>query len=109
MAWPKGGWTLVFYGSLAFLVQLAEASIGDRLDVFYDCNHQCLTDNCSYQKKIERFKATQPAYLALLGWDCYEECKYQCQWETIQFLLSDEIGLPANELPQFYGKVTKRS
>lgn len=54
------------------------------------------------------FRDRQPAYLRLLGWSCVEECKYQCQWKTIDFLMSPNVGMSWSNIPQFYGKWTFR-
>ncbi|KAI1286116.1 Post-GPI attachment to proteins factor 3 [Halotydeus destructor] len=62
--------------------------------------------NCSSGRSLEQFRADQPSILVYLGWNCEEECKYKCQWDTIHFLTSNEVGFSENEIPQFHGKWT---
>ena len=71
------------------------ASIGDRSETFNVCLAECQKANCSNVA----FQINQPRYLQLLGWDCYEECKYECMWKTVQHF--QKIG---RKVPQFYGK-----
>lgn len=41
----------------------------------------------------------------MLGWSCEEECRYSCQWDTIDFLTTGP-GENPHGIPQFYGKWT---
>lgn len=88
----------------ACLFAEAKTSVGDRLDYFRNCFRNCVYLNCSTESKLASFKKAQPPHLQLLGWDCEEECKYECQWTTVNYLLSNGISFRA--LPQFFGKVT---
>ena len=68
------------------------SSNGDGSIVFTNCLRNCLYENCTdnkYRRKsslnnldseVEPFENRQPYYLKLLGWDCTEECKYDCMW-----------------------------
>ena len=38
--------------------------------------------------------------MRLLGWDCPEECKYECMWKTTELFKEK-----TDSVPQFYGKV----
>ena len=71
------------------------ASIGDRSEKFKFCLTLCKQKNCSGVT----FSRNQPKYLQFLGWNCLEECKYECMWKTVQHF--QEIG---RKVPQFYGK-----
>lgn len=71
--------------------------------VYYSVvNSATVTDHSSYQT----FQDKQPFYLTLLGWSCSEECRYQCQWRTINYLMSPSVGVTWNNIPQFHGKWT---
>ena len=61
-----------------------------------------VTDHSSYQT----FQDKQPFHLTVLGWSCSEECRYQCQWRTINYLMSPSVGVTWNNIPQFHGKWT---
>lgn len=78
-------------------------SIGDRLPVYRNCFNNCFETNCSNSNAIQLFERRQPFHLLLIGWNCPEECKHECQWITINQLI--DSGLKPNQLPQFYGKV----
>ena len=98
------GLTLLFV-CILFTINLVEASVGDHLSYFRKCLTNCLSSNCSSQHKLLQFWEQQPFYLNLTQWSCEEECKYQCQWSTIDFLVND-LELERNLLPQFHGKWT---
>lgn len=86
-----------------------KASLGDRLNFFQDCLFECSTFySCHDPKQLARFQEAQGPLMLFLGWDCDEECKYNCKWETINWLLSEEVAISAEEVPQFHGKVTNR-
>ena len=81
---------------------LSLSSVGDRLQYYNKCFSQCRQRNCSRSDDIETFDAYQPRYLLWMGWNCREECRYQCQWRTVTHLIHT-----GNQLPQFYGKVSE--
>lgn len=80
-------------------------SIGDQLSFYRKCLTTCHTTNCSSTYHLDDFKLNQPFHLQLMGWDCSEECKYQCQWDTVHYLMSSDVGVLWEDMPQFYGKV----
>ena len=88
---------------LISLIQFSTCSTGDNLLHYKRCKIKCLETNCSNPHAIQQFQLNQPYYLQLLAWDCHEECKYQCQWNTINHLVKSKV--PFNKIPQFYGKV----
>ncbi|XP_053214023.1 post-GPI attachment to proteins factor 3-like [Panonychus citri] len=94
----------VFLSSLNFIGHV-KGSVGDHLSYYRKCLTDCLSSNCSNQEELEKFWTNQPVHLNLTLWSCEEECKYQCQWSTIDFLLV-ELELERNLLPQFHGKWT---
>ena len=51
-------------------------------------------------EKEDEWTAGQPWYLKLLVWECEDECKYSCMWDTV-----DNFRRDGRECPQFYGKV----
>ena len=89
--------------SLISLIEFSTCSTGDNLLHYKRCKIRCLETNCSNPHAIQQFQQNQPYYLQLLAWDCHEECKYQCQWNTINHLVKSKV--PLNKIPQFYGKV----
>lgn len=113
------------FRAIAFLVVISlchfqnyivSASIGDRLEYYNTCLTNCKLTNCSNNTDTATATATasaasvttQPVYLRFLGWSCEEECKYQCQWGTIEFLMSPDVNISWKNIPQFYGKWTFR-
>lgn len=82
------------------LLCLAAASPGDQGAAYQTCLQQCLSVNCSTAAVQEHFRVQRPWYLALLRWDCPDECRHDCMWHALKFLHSR--GKP---VPQFHGKV----
>ncbi|XP_066301996.1 post-GPI attachment to proteins factor 3-like [Branchiostoma lanceolatum] len=74
------------------------ASLGDRSYHFLTCLQTFESTKCR-GAELEHFNANQPRYMRLLGWDCSEECKYECMWETVQAFQRN-----GQDVPQFYGK-----
>ncbi|XP_035689763.1 post-GPI attachment to proteins factor 3-like [Branchiostoma floridae] len=74
------------------------ASLGDRSYSFLTCLQTCENAKCR-GPGLERFNTNQPRYMGLLGWDCTEECKYECMWDTVQ-----TFQRAGKDVPQFYGK-----
>ena len=85
------------------LFELSLCSVGDRLPYFRKCLDNCWQMNCSSDQDLNAFNARQPSYMLLIGWDCPEECRHQCQWRTVTQLVRE--GVKQQQLPQFYGKV----
>lgn len=94
---------LILYISAIFTP--VNASVGDNLAFFQKCLTFCEHANCSSTAKLKLFLDKQPPHLKLLSWTCQDECKYLCQWSTINYLL-DDIEIDLSEVPQFYGKVS---
>lgn len=77
-------------------------SIGDKSVAFNDCVNNCWIANCTRLSKsinLTRHDLNQPVYLKWLGWDCLEECRYNCMWFTVGVFLHEKLPVP-----QFYGK-----
>lgn len=81
-------------------VSICSSSFGDQLTFFQRCVHDCTEHTCSTPELLREFNGKQPTWLSWMGWSCFEECKYDCQWITVNALLHE--GLP---IPQFHGKV----
>ncbi|XP_013793607.1 post-GPI attachment to proteins factor 3-like [Limulus polyphemus] len=94
--------TCCFY-KIAFILCLLAystvASVGDRSKTYQLCQQHCYTSNCSDSKSLAQFKASQPWYMSILYWQCWEECQYNCMWQTVH--LYRKYGHP---IPQFHGK-----
>lgn len=101
--------------TIVLTIEQVSSSNGDGSVVFSNCLYKCRRDNCSnvkHKKTKENvtdddindssvdFYDRQPLYLRLLGWDCDEECKYDCMWFTIHVF----VYTYGYEVPQFYGK-----
>ncbi|CAG0924772.1 unnamed protein product [Notodromas monacha] len=78
---------------------IVEASRGDTSGFFKNCVQRCQTFNCSNEFVLTEFYERQPIHYQILGWDCVEECKYDCMWKT-----SAVFKQKAGYIPQFYGK-----
>lgn len=105
----------VFLLTCCYLVKFLHASVGDSSVVFNECLDKCWLTNCTLRSIVSNLDfddedlklpnlitnhdQNQPYYLKLLGWDCAEECKYKCMWDTVEMFQNYGI-----EIPQFYGK-----
>jgi hypothetical protein len=90
---------------------LVSCSVGDQSYTFYKCINDCFDKNCSsnvdshssqsesHTKRTD-FSDRQPLILKALGWNCHEECKYECMWYTVDIFVN-HYNL---EVPQFNGK-----
>lgn len=82
--------TFVLLVSLV-LVPQASCSVGDRSYDFRSCVSFCVANNCSQELSLD---------LRLLGWDCQEDCQYQCMHRV-----TAEDVRAGRRVRQFYGKV----
>lgn len=74
------------------------ASQGDKEPVYRDCVKQCSRTNCT-GARLRGFQSTQPPYMALTGWTCRDDCRYQCMWTTVGLYQAEGY-----RVPQFHGK-----
>lgn len=88
--------------AIVCLVGSAKCSIGDQLPVYQDCLQYCFYFNCSTRSALKEFNSRQSGLLQLMGWNCEEECNYDCQWLTVDYLLKERNVSNV----QFYGKVS---
>ncbi|KAA0725529.1 Post-GPI attachment to proteins factor 3 PER1-like domain-containing protein 1 [Triplophysa tibetana] len=85
--------------AVALLVSApARASQGDKEPVYRDCIKLCVRTNCT-GARLRGFQSTQPPYMALTGWTCRDDCKYQCMWTTVGLYQAEGYSVP-----QFHGK-----
>lgn len=77
---------------------VASASPGDQSAEYKSCLRRCRGINCT-QEKQTTFRSGQAWYLALLLWDCADECRHECMWHAVDVLQAN--GKP---VPQFHGK-----
>uniref|UniRef100_A0A3B1IN82 Post-GPI attachment to proteins factor 3 n=1 Tax=Astyanax mexicanus TaxID=7994 RepID=A0A3B1IN82_ASTMX len=71
---------------------------GDKEPVYRDCVKQCSRTNCT-GARLRGFQSTQPPYMALTGWTCRDDCRYQCMWTTVGLYQAEGY-----RVPQFHGK-----
>ena len=90
-----------------FLPRLASSSLGDQLMYFLNCASNCYEHRCSNSQLQRLFRLNQRLWNRLLGWDCDEECRYYCEWNTIEYLQKRK-SLGHWQLPQFYGKASDK-
>jgi len=88
---------------LVYLIESIRCSTGDQIPYYVDCLQYCFYFNCSSDSALNEFKSKQSVLLRLTGWNCEEECNYNCQWSTIDYLINEKN---ITKLPQFYGKWT---
>uniref|UniRef100_A0A8C2IGA8 Post-GPI attachment to proteins factor 3 n=1 Tax=Cyprinus carpio TaxID=7962 RepID=A0A8C2IGA8_CYPCA len=89
----------MFLAAAAFLLSApASASQGDKEPVYRDCVKQCLRTNCT-GARLRGFQSSQPPYMALTGWTCRDDCRYQCMWTTVGLYQAEGYSVP-----QFHGK-----
>jgi post-GPI attachment to proteins factor 3 len=94
-------WHSVFLLTAYMLIScnvLVLASMGDRSEYYYNCMKTCKASNCT-NDRLSVFDARQPLHLKLLGWECVDECKYECMWATTNWFMKHR-----QRVPQFYGK-----
>ena len=86
-----------------------DASVGDRSHYHQNCLKSCWDAFCekgsskqaARARKVLKFEIVQSTYLKYMGWDCNDECKYQCMWQTVDYFREIE---KKQTVPQFYGK-----
>lgn len=88
---------------LIYSISSIQCSAGDQLPYYVDCLQYCFYYNCSSSTSLDEFNSKQSNLLLMIGWNCEEECNYNCQWSTIDYLLNEKN---ITRLPQFYGKWT---
>jgi len=81
---------------LSLVVFSCWGSIGDRSHPYQNCLFNCVS-NCDNRNKV--FTEKQAMHLQLLGWDCSEECKYECMWTAVEVFQKSNLSTP-----QFHGK-----
>ncbi|XP_071389891.1 post-GPI attachment to proteins factor 3 isoform X3 [Centroberyx affinis] len=106
MASPLSPCTSVRLSALASVALLllsattVQSSQGDKEPVYRDCVKQCVRTNCT-GARLRGFQSTQPPYMALTGWTCRDDCRYQCMWTTVGLYQAEGY-----RVPQFHGKVS---
>uniref|UniRef100_A0A4W5M421 Post-GPI attachment to proteins factor 3 n=1 Tax=Hucho hucho TaxID=62062 RepID=A0A4W5M421_9TELE len=97
-------WLSVIYSALAIAALLllsataVNASQGDKEPVYQGCVTQCVRTNCT-GARLRGFQSTQAPYMALTGWTCRDDCRYQCMWQTVGLYQAEGYSIP-----QFHGK-----
>ncbi|XP_019738924.1 GPI-specific phospholipase A2-like PGAP3 isoform X2 [Hippocampus comes] len=76
----------------------AEGSQGDKEPVYRDCVKQCVQSNCT-GAQLWWYQTVQPQYMALTGWTCRDDCRYECMWTTVGLYQAGGYNVP-----QFHGK-----
>ncbi|XP_044755340.1 post-GPI attachment to proteins factor 3 [Coccinella septempunctata] len=91
------------FSTLILIVSLnlgcTNASAGDHLESYRTCiyscvDHECDTDGYSYLNDNGDITLS-----SLIQWPCFDECKYNCMWDTVDRLESTNVSIP-----QFHGK-----
>lgn len=90
----------LFITILIYQINISFASKGDKSIYFRECLAKTIYYNCTLIKIENEFNLNQPIYLQLLGWNCYEESKYECMWKTVDYF----VDILKADVPQFYGK-----
>ncbi|KAF8894836.1 Per1-like protein [Infundibulicybe gibba] len=87
---------LQFHRFLIFLalVQIANASLGDRSPEFEQCLTQCNAEQCNISKPI-----SLPLPMQVTGWTCMDICKYDCM-----HAITDRNIERDTAILQYYGK-----
>lgn len=95
---------------------IVQASTGDEAPDYLMCYIKCTMTKCqpnitqTYDNVTETtkqheeptlFEKNQPFYRYYTGWDCVDECRYDCMWERIENLTATGN---LTEMPQFGGK-----
>lgn len=97
---------------------LINASPGDSAPDYLLCYIKCNLKNCQpniTQKydnvtdttkeihELNEFERNQPYYMYLFGWDCVDECRYNCMWKAVENLTISG-NITTEGMPQFGGK-----
>ena len=88
---------VVMMVAAAFGSACVQASSGDNSPVFKKCVQKCLNRSCrligssdtdtdTNKQQEMPFDRQQPLWLRLLGWNCLEECRYQCKHNKHTFI-----------------------
>ena len=85
---------LVLLLLLSVLESLCWASVGDQTYFYQKCLSEC-SNSCDNKNILMH----QPLHMQFLGWNCIEECKYECMWKTVEVFKKSNLSIP-----QFYGK-----
>ncbi|KAM9837517.1 post-GPI attachment to proteins factor 3 [Aulostomus maculatus] len=83
---------------LLMSVTTVRSSQGDKEPVYRECVKQCVRTNCT-GVRLRGFQSAQPQYMALTGWTCRDDCRYQCMWTTVGLYQAEGY-----RVPQFHGK-----
>lgn len=83
---------------LCLCADVGSASPGDQSAEYKSCLRRCRGANCTLERQ-DAFRANQPWYLALLRWDCADECRHDCMWQAV-----DRLQANGSPVPQFHGK-----
>ncbi|XP_054913995.1 post-GPI attachment to proteins factor 3 [Poeciliopsis prolifica] len=83
---------------LLMSVTAVRSSQGDKEPVYRDCVKLCVRTNCTGARLLG-FESSQPGYMALTGWTCRDDCRYQCMWTTVGLYQAEGY-----RVPQFHGK-----
>jgi len=81
------------------LVTSSSASWGDQSSFYRMCGQNCWKVNCKAQESLELWGDTQSWPEKVFGWECMDDCRYNCMWETV-----DEMEMRHGQVPQFHGK-----
>lgn len=80
------------------------ASAGDRHPFHSACIRDCSKSNCSTAVSAQQRRLAgnpiEEYFHDLFMWKCHEHCIYDCMWQTTEYFVRSEYGIP-----QFYGKV----
>jgi len=81
------------------LVTSSLASWGDQSSFYRMCGQNCINLNCRTEEALKVWEEAQTIPEKLVGWDCMDDCKYDCMWETVE-----EMDARHSQVPQFHGK-----
>jgi len=75
------------------------ASWGDQSSFYILCGQNCRKQNCQSEDGLTQWQQKQSIAERLVGWECIDDCKYDCMWATV-----DEMKYRHGQVPQFHGK-----
>merc|ERR1711936_576074 len=80
-------------------VTSSQASWGDKSSFFTMCAKNCSREICRDQETHQVWEQQQSLPEKVVGWECMDDCRYNCMWETVA-----EMKERHGQVPQFYGK-----
>ncbi|XP_045473171.1 post-GPI attachment to proteins factor 3 [Harmonia axyridis] len=75
------------------------SSAGDQLEQYRSCLYYCVDQECDTDGRSYLHNYDEINIFPFMQWPCFDECRYNCMWDTVEKLESANVSIP-----QFHGK-----